>query len=261
MLKLLLTALVFYRYTSDMPALFGHPHTIETQCSSASDTTQFCCLSKGMSHDGKHKEKPYSDPKKSSKRRHAGTKVNLLLLGMSGTGKSASGNTILGQKLFISRPSSKPVTKKCQMKETEIEGVHLTVIDTPDIFDDDMKSSVREKHVKRCKQLYESRPFVFVLVMHVSRFTDGERDIMEKLENAFGREVREKTIILFTRGDDLQQAGMGLEDFLHTCQPDLKKILEKCGNRCVLFENHRSDSAQVETLMDNVIRVIEEKQT
>ncbi|XP_039902698.1 GTPase IMAP family member 7-like isoform X1 [Simochromis diagramma] len=230
---------------------FGHKSQTTARLHTHTDTA---------TRGGKHKEKPYSDPKKSSKRRHAGTTVNLVLLGMAGTGKSASGNTILGQKLFVSRPSSKPVTKKCQMEETEKEGVHLCVIDTPDIFDDDMKSSVRDKHVQRCKQLYESGPFVFVLVMHVSRFTDGERDILEKLEKAFGREVRGRTIILFTRGDDLQQAGLGLEDFLHTCQPDLKKILEKCGNRCVLFENHRSDSAQVEKLMDNVIRVTEEKQ-
>uniref|UniRef100_A0A3P9CZP0 AIG1-type G domain-containing protein n=1 Tax=Maylandia zebra TaxID=106582 RepID=A0A3P9CZP0_9CICH len=166
--------------------------------------------------------------------------LNLVLLGMAGTGKSASGNTILGQKHFVSRPSSTAVTTICQNVQTEISGVDVNVIDTPDMFDDDIAPSVRGKHVQRCKQLCESGPCVYVLVMHVSRFIDDERDIMEKLEKAFGREVRGRTIILFTRGNDLQQAGMGLKDFLHSCQPDLKKMVEKCGNRCVLFENNKS---------------------
>ncbi|XP_039473087.1 GTPase IMAP family member 8-like [Oreochromis aureus] len=191
--------------------------------------------------------------------RHTGTTVNLVLLGMAGTGKSASGNTILGQKLFVSRPSSTPVTTKCQNVQTEINGVDVNVIDTPDMFDDDIAPSVRGKHVKRCKQLCESGPCVFVLVMHVSRFTDGERDIMEKLEKAFGREVRGRTIILFTRGNDLQQAGMGLEDFLHSCQPDLKKMVEKCGNRCVLFENNKSGPDQVEKLMTVVNTILKDQ--
>uniref|UniRef100_A0A3P8R0N8 AIG1-type G domain-containing protein n=1 Tax=Astatotilapia calliptera TaxID=8154 RepID=A0A3P8R0N8_ASTCA len=191
--------------------------------------------------------------------RHTGTTVNLVLLGMAGTGKSASGNTILGQKLFISTPSSKPVTTNCQMEETEISGVDVNVIDTPDMFDDDIAPSVRGKHVQRCKQLCESGPCVYVLVMHVSRFTDGERDIMEKLEKAFGREAGERTIILFTRGDDLQQAGLGLEDFFHTCQTDLKKILEKCGNRCVVFENNKSGPDQVEKLMKVVNTILKDQ--
>lgn len=180
------------------------------------------------------------------------TNVNLVLVGMAGTGKSASANSILRKEAFLSTSSSSSVTRECQVEQREINGVHVRVIDTPDIFDDEMPSSVREKHVKRCKQLCESKPCVFVLVMHASRFTDGERDILKKLERAFGSKVREKTVILFTRGDDLQHARMSLEDFLHRCQPALKEIIQKCGNRCVLFEN-MSDSCQVEKLMNLAI--------
>ncbi|XP_039902702.1 GTPase IMAP family member 7-like [Simochromis diagramma] len=201
--------------------------------------------------------RPHTDEAKTG--RHTGTTVNLVLLGMAGTGKSASGNTILGQKHFVSRPSSTAVTTNCQNVQTEISGVDVNVIDTPDMFDDDIAPSVRGKHVQRCKQLWESGPCVYVLVMHVSRFTDDERDIMEKLEKAFGREVRGRTIILFTRGNDLQQAGMGLEDFLHSCQPDLKKMVEKCGNRCVLFENNKSGPDQVEKLMKVVNTILKDQ--
>uniref|UniRef100_A0A669EX31 AIG1-type G domain-containing protein n=1 Tax=Oreochromis niloticus TaxID=8128 RepID=A0A669EX31_ORENI len=180
------------------------------------------------------------------------TNVNLVLVGMAGTGKSASANSILGREAFLSTSSSSSVTTECQVEQREMNGIDVRVIDTPDIFDDEMPSSVRDKHVKWCKQLCESKPCVIVLVMHVSRFTDGERDVRKTLEKAFGSKVREKTVILFTRGDDLKHARMSLNDFLHRCQPALKEIIQKCGNRCVLFEN-MSHSCQVEKLMNLAI--------
>ncbi|KAM4534102.1 uncharacterized protein PAE49_022415 isoform 2-T2 [Odontesthes bonariensis] len=178
--------------------------------------------------------------------------VNLVLLGMAGTGKSACGNTILMDNYFTSRVSSKPVTTECQMVEKQINGINVRVIDTPDIFDDDIESSVKKENVKKCKQLCESGPCVYLLVMHVSRFTEGKRDILTKLERAFGSRVKEQTIIVFTRGDDLHRAGMSLESFLGTCDLNLKNIVDKCGRRCVLFENSSSHSDQVDMLMAQV---------
>ncbi|XP_013122578.1 GTPase IMAP family member 8-like [Oreochromis niloticus] len=193
-------------------------------------------------------------------RKHTAIDINLVLVGMAGTGKSASGNTILGKKVFMSKPSSKPVTAECQVAETEINDKHVRVIDTPDIFDDDLKSSDKDKHVKKCKELCKSEPRVYLLVMHVSRFTDGERGILTKLEKAFGTKVSEQTVILFTRGGDLDREEMNMEDFLNSCQPKLKEIIEKCGKRCVDFENSKSDSDQVKKLMDTVIRMLENRQ-
>ncbi|XP_039902728.1 GTPase IMAP family member 7-like [Simochromis diagramma] len=213
-----------------------------------------------MSHSDRSSEEPFTDSKKILKRKLTSTKLNLVLVGMSGTGKSASANTILGKKVFMSKASSKPITAECQVAETEINDIHVRVIDTPDIFDDDLKSTDKEKHVKQCKKSCELGLCVFVLVMHVSRFTDGERDILKRLEKSFGNKVSEQTVILFTRGDDLQQAGMKLEDFLGSCQPKLKEIIEKCGNRCVAFENSKSDSDQREKLMDTVTSMLDIRQ-
>ncbi|XP_031160714.1 GTPase IMAP family member 6-like isoform X1 [Sander lucioperca] len=197
----------------------------------------------------------FTDSRKRLKRNPSGTEVNLVLLGMTGTGKSASGNTILGEKRFTSKASSKPVTTECQQAETVINGRRVRIIDTSDIFYDERKSSSGE-HVRKVKELCQSGPCVYLLVIHVSRFTDGERDILEKLGKVFGSKVREQTVILFTRGKDLEQGGMSFEDFLHRCQPDLKKIVEKCGGRCVLFENSDSGPDQVEKLMEIVDRML-----
>ena len=58
--------------------------------------------------------------------------LTLVILGESGSGKSASGNTILGEKAFTSEPSSMPVTTECETQTRSICGTEVTVIDTPD---------------------------------------------------------------------------------------------------------------------------------
>uniref|UniRef100_A0A3B4VRV9 GTPase IMAP family member 8 n=1 Tax=Seriola dumerili TaxID=41447 RepID=A0A3B4VRV9_SERDU len=192
-------------------------------------------------------------------RRPKEERVNLVLLGMAGTGKSSSGNTILRYEYFLSKPSSKQVTMECKEVEQEINSRPVRVIDTPDIFNDDIKPPVKDKHVKRCRELCRSDPCVYLLVMQVGRFTDGERDVLKKLEKAFGRNVHEQTILLFTRGEELQRADMSLEDFLQSCQPELKHIVEKCDKRCVFFENRTPGSYQVEKLMQTVNSLIQKQ--
>lgn len=182
--------------------------------------------------------------------------MNFILLGLAGTGKSACGNTILGRNVFTSRTSSNPVTTECKEADTVISGRPVRVIDTPDIFDDDIKSSIKKKHVAVCKQLCQPGKCVYLLVIHVSRFTDCEKDILKKLEDAFGSRSQEQTVILFTRGDDLHRSNMTFEDFLRSCQPDLMRIIDKCGGRCVLFENAASGSNQVTELMQAVHKVL-----
>ncbi|XP_023252675.1 GTPase IMAP family member 8-like [Seriola lalandi dorsalis] len=186
-------------------------------------------------------------------------RVNLVLLGMAGTGKSASGNKILGYEYFMSKPSSSQVTMECKEVEDEINSRPVRVIDTPDIFDDDIKPSVKDKHVKRCRELCRSDPCVYLLVIQVGRFTDGERDVLKKLEKAFGRNVHEQTILLFTRGEELPRAHMSLDNFLQSCQSELKHIVEKCDKRCVFFENKTPGSSQVEKLMQTVNSLIQKQ--
>ncbi|XP_048881471.1 GTPase IMAP family member 8-like [Brienomyrus brachyistius] len=178
--------------------------------------------------------------------------VRLVLLGRRGSGKSCCGNTILGRKGFQSILSTKPVTTECKKQTVSIQGRQVTVIDTPDLFDDSLPHP--KYHINRCRSLAEG-PCVYLLVLQLGRFTEGEKKIVEQTERMFGPDVTRRMIILFSYGDDLE--GITIQDFLKNAQTELKALLKKCGNRYHVFNNRdTSNNRQVAELLKEVYEML-----
>lgn len=176
------------------------------------------------------------------------------LFGREASGKSSTGNIILGRDAFnVGRRTARPVRA-----EGEVHGRHVTVVDTPGWWwhcDVEDTPKFDRLEIKRSLTLCPPGPHVFLLVIPVdSAFNKIYRTALQKQLEHLSENIWGYIIVLFSSTSPHDKA-----TFKNNLRlwPDLLWLLKKCQKRYhVLNINNMDDSSQVITLLEKIEEMV-----
>lgn len=114
------------------------------------------------------------------------------MIDTKGSGKSSTGNCILGENKFKVFVGTKLGTNRIQRERKD---TNIIVVDTPGVNG----IAVLKEHMTK---LHEMENAVFAIVIAIGRYTPDDQNLLTDLEQKFEKQLK-KSFIIFTRKNEL----------------------------------------------------------
>ncbi|XP_076135289.1 GTPase IMAP family member 8-like [Alosa pseudoharengus] len=178
--------------------------------------------------------------------------LRIVLLGFKHTGKTSTGNTILGEDVF-----ELCSTSKCEKREGEVAGRQVTVVDTPSCWWRDGMTNAPEflkQETILSVSLCDPGPHVLLLHIRVDVcFNIQYREEVQQYLALFSGDIWSHTMVLFTCGDCLGDTT--IEQHIES-EEHIRYLVEKCGNRYHVINNNDGTDDQVTELLEKIEEMV-----
>ncbi|KAK6978494.1 GIMAP protein [Biomphalaria glabrata] len=171
-----------------------------------------------------------------------------LLVGKTGSGISSTANSLLKECVFKTSDKSKTKSSHVRIKKNvTIDGMNLTVVDTPGLMHTGLSSN--EAKLKACNDLQEAvskcpdqgKLVIIIVLKYGDRFTEENRTMIQILKQIFGEDNFGQSFILVVTFGDLYDLnypdGHKFDVWLKAQTNDLGHLLSLVQYRCVKFNN------------------------
>lgn len=181
----------------------------------------------------------------------------VILIGLSGGGRSSAGNTILGSEQFPTGCGFEPVPAEVVSGSAAVEGCWITVVDTPGFTARDSDEDQLEKRLEMIRQQSDPGPHAVVFVVRIGRMSREDSALLTALRKMFYVDDDNFSMVLFTHGDELR--GRSIDQMIqsNSCVSALVSVSR--GRFCVFDNNQKGNREQVREFLRHVENISENR--